>query len=252
MFAPEARLPLHRLPARSALALDLLVGGDAAMAILAALLRREGKGCNIEVVRRLLALGATPQNVYGMTKNSAHQYTRPNDPVEVIASTCGKFGSGYEVRLWDQVNGGGARRGVGDWWPQRRADAGLLQQPVGYRTLFQLQRLVSQRRPWSFRRAGQPADRRPQKRLDRLRRPQHPPDTRRGICPSPCGGEKATAFCATDERLAKEGIPKCDMPEFYAVVEEFPMTKIVKRELVQWVATGYLQPQPVRYRTPAK
>ena len=55
------------------------------------------------------------------------------------------------------------------------------------------------------------------------------------------------------QHLAREGLSKFDMPEFYAVVEEFPLTasgKILKRELVQWVASGRLQPEPVRYRAP--
>jgi len=37
------------------------------------------------------------------------------------------------------------------------------------------------------------------------------------------------------------------------VLEQFPLTasgKILKRELVQWVASGRLQPEPVRYRAP--
>ena len=55
------------------------------------------------------------------------------------------------------------------------------------------------------------------------------------------------------QHLAREGLSKFDMPEFFAVVSEFPTTasgKILKRELVQWVASGRLQPDPVRYRTP--
>ena len=43
-----------------------------------------------ETARRLLSLGAKPQNVYGMTENGSHQYTKPTDSVEVITGTCGK------------------------------------------------------------------------------------------------------------------------------------------------------------------
>jgi acyl-CoA synthetase len=89
--------------------------------------------------------------------------------------------------------------------------------------------------------------------------------------------KKAAAFGVPDERLGEkvclaiiattsrpprrnpaapgEGrLSKFDMPEFFAVVQEFPLTasgKILKRELVQWVASGRLQPEPVRYRAPA-
>jgi acyl-CoA synthetase len=54
--------------------------------------------------------------------------------------------------------------------------------------------------------------------------------------------------------LGREGLSKFDMPEFFVVVQEFPLTasgKILKRELVQWVSSGRLQLQPVRYKAPA-
>ena len=57
-----------------------------------------------ETARRLLSLGAKPQNVYGMTENGSHQYTKPADPIEVITSTCGRSCTGYEIRLWQQDN----------------------------------------------------------------------------------------------------------------------------------------------------
>jgi acyl-CoA synthetase len=69
-----------------------------------------------------------------------------------------------------------------------------------------------------------------------------------------CHGGKAPAPDEILQHLAKEGLSKFDMPEFFAIVTEFPLTasgKILKRELVQWVASGRLQPEPVRYRAPA-
>ncbi|MNR65143.1 acyl-CoA synthetase [compost metagenome] len=54
--------------------------------------------------------------------------------------------------------------------------------------------------------------------------------------------------------LAREGLSKFDMPEFFIVVQEFPLTasgKILKRDLMQWVASGRLQPESVRYKAPA-
>src|SRR5258706_2660750 len=57
-----------------------------------------------EVARKLRARGAKPQNVYGMTENGSHQYTKPSDPVEVITGTCGKACASYEVRLWQPDN----------------------------------------------------------------------------------------------------------------------------------------------------
>ena len=55
------------------------------------------------------------------------------------------------------------------------------------------------------------------------------------------------------QHLAREGLSKFDMPEFFVVLPEFPLTasgKILKRELMQWVSSGRVQPKPVRYRVP--
>jgi len=57
-----------------------------------------------EVAQAFLDRGVTPQNVYGMSENSSHQYTLPSDPPETIVATCGKACRAYEIRLWDQEN----------------------------------------------------------------------------------------------------------------------------------------------------
>jgi acyl-CoA synthetase len=47
------------------------------------------------------------------------------------------------------------------------------------------------------------------------------------------------------------GLSKFDMPEFYVELTEMPLTpsgKILKRELVDWVAQGRVVPQPVRFK----
>lgn len=228
--------------------------------------------------RQLLALGARPQNVYGMTENGSHQYTKPSDPVEVITGTCGKSCSGYEVRLWNAHN------------PDLEAAPGEVGEiggrggelMLGY---FSNQSATEQ----SFNRGGWflsgdlgrfDADGNLQivgRKKDLIIRGGH------NIHPAhieECAHRhpavrKAAAFGVADERLgekvclaiicnhraplpqemlqhlAQEGLSKFDMPEFYAVVQEFPLTpsgKVLKRELVQWVASGRLQPEPVRYR----
>jgi len=48
--------------------------------------------------------GITPQNIYGMTECSSHQYTHPGDPKEVWIQTCGRGGPAYEVKIWDPEN----------------------------------------------------------------------------------------------------------------------------------------------------
>src|SRR5258708_27116769 len=57
-----------------------------------------------EVAQAFLDRGVTPQNVYGMSENSSHQYTLPSDRPETIVATCGKACAAYEIRLWDQEN----------------------------------------------------------------------------------------------------------------------------------------------------
>ena len=57
-----------------------------------------------EVAQAFLDRGVTPQNVYGMSENSSHQYTLPSDDPETIVATCGKSCRAYEIRLWDQEN----------------------------------------------------------------------------------------------------------------------------------------------------
>jgi acyl-CoA synthetase len=39
--------------------------------------------------------GIKPQNIYGMTENSSHQYTHPSDDEATIVNTCGRGGPAY-------------------------------------------------------------------------------------------------------------------------------------------------------------
>src|SRR5258705_5762477 len=57
-----------------------------------------------QTAEQFLAMGVTPQNVYGMTENGSHQYTLPTDDVSTITKTCGKACKGYEIKLWDSAN----------------------------------------------------------------------------------------------------------------------------------------------------
>ena len=51
-----------------------------------------------------VAQGIKPQNIYGMTENSSHQYTHPDDDTETSVTTCGRGGPAYEVRLFDPAD----------------------------------------------------------------------------------------------------------------------------------------------------
>src|SRR3954471_22441663 len=57
-----------------------------------------------QTAQSFLDMRIKPQNIYGMTENGSHQYTLPDDDVDVITTTCGKACDGYETRLWDQEN----------------------------------------------------------------------------------------------------------------------------------------------------
>jgi acyl-CoA synthetase len=230
-----------------------------------------------ETARRLLSLGATPQNVYGMSENGSHQYTRPSDPVEIITSTCGKACAGYEIRLWNQDNPDleaapgevgeiGGRGGVlmlgyfnnqsateasfnsGGWFLSGdlgRFDADGNLQIVGRKKDMIIRgghniypahiEEYAHRHPAVFKAAafGMADDRLGEKVCLAIIDQGEPPDANDML-----------------QHLAREGLSKFDMPEFYIVVREFPLTasgKILKRELVQWVKSGRLKPQPVRY-----
>lgn len=233
-----------------------------------------------ETARRLLALGATPQNVYGMTENGSHQYTLPSDSTEVITSTCGKACRGYEVRLWnaehpDEEVAASEPGAVGEIGSR----GGLLM--LGYFGNQSATEKSFNRHGWSlsgdlgrFDAAGnlQIVGR----KKDLIIRGghnihpahieeyahRHPgvrktaafgvPDERLGekVCLAVIAREHAPSAQDMLQHLAAEGLSKFDMPEYYAVLPAFPLTpsgKVLKRELVQWVKTGRIQAEAVRY-----
>jgi acyl-CoA synthetase len=235
-----------------------------------------------ETARRLLSLGAKPQNVYGMTENGSHQYTKPSDPVEVITSTCGKACSGYEVRLWQpespnleaapgevgEIGGRGGLLMLGYFNNQSATESSF--NSSGWFLSGDLGRFDAQgnlqivgRKKDLIIRGGHniyPAH------IEEYAH-RHPAvrkaaafgvaDERLGekVCLTIIWNEALPAVDEILEHLAREGLSKFDMPEYFAVVEEFPMTasgKILKRELVQWVRSGRLRPEPIRYREPAR
>ncbi len=231
-----------------------------------------------ETARRLLALGAKPQNVYGMTENGSHQYTKPSDPVEVITSTCGKSCAGYEIRLWQQENPDlevapgevgeiGGRGGVlmlGYFNNQTATESSFnssgwfLSGDLGRFDAAGNLQIVGRKKDLIIRGGHNIHPAHIEEYAHR-----HPSVKRAaafGVADERLGEKVCLAIICNDQalagdeilqHLASEGLSKFDMPEFFAVVVEFPMTasgKILKRELVEWVRTGRLQPQPVRYQ----
>lgn len=224
--------------------------------------------------------GILPQNVYGMSENSSHQYTLPSDDKETIVATCGRSGKGYEVRIFDrensdlelppgtvgQIGGRGGCLMLGYFDDQAatedsfNADGWFLSGDLG--ALDDAGNLsIAGRLKDMIIRGGHniyPS------RIEDLAI-KHP------------AVDKAAAFAIADERLGEKvclavlasheaptaddvlrhlydaGLSKYDMPEYYIVMDAFPLTasgKILKRELAAEVAAGRLHPEPVRFVAP--
>ena len=110
-----------------------------------------------------LAQGIKPQNIYGMTENSSHQYTLPDDDAVTIVATCGARRPGYEVRLFEPENPDARSRRARS---ARSASAARLLM-LGYfdnqsatEDALQPRRLVPVRRPRPLDETRQPAHRR--------------------------------------------------------------------------------------------
>lgn len=219
--------------------------------------------------------GIKPQNVYGMTENSSHQYTRPTDDAETIVATCGRGGRSYEIRLFDltdpdrqaalgeigQIGGRGAALMLGyfdnqiateasfncDGW-FLSGDIGILDERGNLRIEGRLKDLI-------------------------IRGGHNISPTHIEALALRCHAiERAACFPVPDERLgervgiavigdvsptdllahlADEGLSKYDMPEYFVRLEAFPLTasgKILKREIVEMVRRGEISPAPIGFR----
>ena len=231
-----------------------------------------------ETAERLLALGATPQNVYGMTENGSHQYTLPTDATPTIVGTCGRACAGFEIRIWKEsdINEEAATGEIGEigsrgallmlgYYDNQTAtensfnDHGwFMSGDLGFVDEGGCLHIVGRAKDLIIRGGHNihPA------RVEELAMTH--PDI-----------EKVAAFGVPDERLGEkvclaviarhgveidpqamlehlycEGLSKYDMPEYFSQVAGFPLTpsgKILKRELTEMVKTGRLSPLPVRW-----
>lgn len=226
------------------------------------------------VARAFVDQGITPQNIYGMTENSSHQYTHPDDSQEVWVSTCGRGGAAYEVKIWDlenrerelphgqtgEIGGRGAALMLG-YFGNQSATEGTFNRR-GYMMSGDLGSLDER---GNLRIEG--------RAKDLIIRGGHNiyPSRIEAMALTHPGVVKAAAFPVADERLgekvclavigevqadellmhmASQGLSKYDMPEWFIGVSEFPLTasgKILKRSLVEMVRRGDLKPEAVRY-----
>lgn len=226
------------------------------------------------VARAFVEQGITPQNIYGMTECSSHQYTHPDDSEDVWISTCGRGGPAYEVRIWDrddpdrelprgstgEIGGRGACMMLGYFGNQAATEA-----------TFNAHGFLMSGDLGSYDEAG---NLRIEGRLkDIIIRGGHNiyPARIEGLALTHPMVEKVAAFGIADDRLgekvclavlgdvnadamldhlAVEGLSKFDMPEWFVLVDEMPLTasgKILKRDLSTQVERGQLMPVPVRF-----
>jgi len=231
-----------------------------------------------ETAQRFVAIGVTPQNVYGMTENGSHQYTLPGDPTDVIVKTCGRACHGYEIALWSQENAD-IPAAPGEIGEIGGRGAVLM---LGYFANQQTTERSFNSSGWFMSGDLGQLDERGNlhivgRKKDLIIRGGHNiyPAQIEDLAHRHPAVKKAAAFAVADERLgekvclalivegpalaaeellehlAQSGLSKFDMPEYYLVMDEFPLTpsgKILKRELMAWTQAGRIQPHPVRYK----
>ena len=225
--------------------------------------------------------GILPQNVYGMSENSSHQYTLPSDDKATIVATCGRSGKGYEVRIFDREN------------PDIEVPAGTIGQIGGRGGCLMLGYFDNQAATedsfnadgWflsgdlgSLDAAGNLTI--AGRLKDMIIRGGHNiyPSRIEDLAIKHPAVDKAAAFAVPDERLGEKvclailtsggatpdgtellqhlheaGLSKYDMPEYFLLAASFPLTasgKILKRELAAEVAAGRIVPTPIRFNAP--
>jgi len=237
-----------------------------------------GSAIPADVARQFLAIGVMPQNIYGMTENSSHQYTLPDDGVETIVGTCGRACRGFEVAIFDveqrdrrlpdgEVGEIGSRGGclmLGYFDNQRATeqsfnrDGWFLSGDLGRVDSNGCLEIVGRIKELIIRGGYNihPAH------IEALAmRHQHIDKAAVVAVPDDRLGEKACLVVTAQESevpgadamlsfLHSEGLSKYDMPEYFSVLDAMPLTasgKILKRKLIDKINNGELKPASVRW-----
>ncbi len=226
----------------------------------------------------LLKQGIAPQNVYGMTENSSHNFTRPEDPAQTIVATCGKPGRAYELQIVNadnpdvpvapgevgEIAGRGACLMLGYFTDQLATERSF--NSAGWFLSGDLGRFDEQgnlevvgRIKDVIIRGGHniyPA------RIEELTHSHDKvmgaaavavPDARLGekVCLAvlPMPGQSVAAGEIL-QHLAEAGLPISSMPEYFMSMAEFPKTgsgKVLKRAIQAMIGSGELKPVACRY-----
>jgi acyl-CoA synthetase len=227
------------------------------------------------VAAAFVTQGVKPQNVYGMTESSSHQYTHPTDDTDTIVTTCGRGGPAYEVRLFDpadrdrpvapgemgEIGGRGALLMLGYFDNQAATESSFnssgwfMSGVLGVMDVAGNLKIVGRSK-------------------DLIIRGGHNiyPAHIEALALRHAAVERVACFPVADERLGeraciavagtlapgdllehlhREGLARQDMPEYFLRLEVFPLTasgKILKRELAEMAKRGEIAPQPVRFQ----
>jgi acyl-CoA synthetase len=235
-----------------------------------------------ELVVELIARGIIPQSGYGMTETCSHQYTLPDDDPRLIVETCGRSCPGYEIRIFDRDN------------PNRELKAGEIGQIGGRGASLMLGYFDDQKATEeAFNRDGwfMTGDlgwvdengylRITGRKKDVIIRGGHNiyPAKIEALAATHEAVQRVAAVPVPDQRLGERvclavmlrpgksidaqemlrhldgvGLSKYDMPEYFARVDEIPLTpsgKIRKRDVADWIAAGRVKPEPVRFQAKA-
>jgi len=238
-----------------------------------------GSPIPIEVARRFLGLGITPQNIYGMTENGSHQYTRPDDDLDTMVRSCGKACSGYEIRIFSgdrpdtevgpgeigEIGGRGACLTLGYFDNQSATersfnasgwfmsgDLGRLDANGNLEVVGRLKDLIIRGGHNIYPSQIEDLAIRHPLVFKAAAFPIDDPRLGERVCLAVItdGGESVTAADMLTH-LFDAGLSKYDMPEYFLCLEEFPLTasgKVLKRTLMQRVRAGELAPEKVRWQ----
>jgi acyl-CoA synthetase len=236
-----------------------------------------------EVAQSFLDMGITPQNIYGMTENGSHQYTLPTDDAQTIVETCGRACHGYETRIFAQDNPDlevpagtvgeigtrGALLMLGYFDNQASTEDSFnrggwfLSGDLGALDARGCLRVVGRKKDLIIRGGHNIHPAHIEALAHRHRAVQKAaafgvPDARLGekVCLAIiCREGERVAAAALLEHLRAAGLSKVDMPEYFIALDAFPLTasgKILKRALQEWVQSGRIAPQPVRWNETLK
>lgn len=238
--------------------------------------RISGAASTPQAMRDLATFGITPQSGYGMTENNAHQYTRPGDPLELIATTVGRACDGYEIRIVDPddpdcelpqgeiglVTGRGACLMLGYYDDQTATEQSF--NAEGWFLTGDLGRLddtgyltITGRKKELIIRGGHNIN---PSRIEELTM-GHPAVARAAVVPLPDPrlGERICLVLAWKQQasrsiddvlrhLAASGLSRYELPEFWLPLDAMPLMangKISKPEIMSAIQSGITVPQPV-------